>query len=149
VLDARFDGYDKVMPGDICRKDNGADFVVTDAVVEQPRADAFEISPTGPIFGYKMQMPEDQALTLEQEILAKAGLTLHSFDLGRGLSQKGDRRPLRFKMTDPEVAYEAGEKCLRLAFSLPKGCYATVVLKEVTKGEDPLEHNNNEATRDT
>ena len=32
---------------------SGGLFVVEDAAREQPRADAFEISPTGPIFGLK------------------------------------------------------------------------------------------------
>ena len=27
------------------------------------------------------------------------------------------------------------EQCVRLTFTLPAGCYATVLLREVTKGE--------------
>jgi tRNA pseudouridine13 synthase len=137
VLERRFDSFDRVLDGDLCRLDNGADFLVTDAAAEQPRADAFEISPTGPVFGYKMQPPAGEVLALEQAVLAEAGLTAESFDAGGGLSQKGDRRPLRFRLEAPELGYEEGS--LRLAFTLPKGCYATVVLKEVVKTGNPIQ----------
>ncbi|MCC7508804.1 MAG: tRNA pseudouridine(13) synthase TruD [Planctomycetes bacterium] len=135
VLEQRFDDYDRVWNGDICRKENGADFLVTDAAADQPRADAFEISPTGPIFGYKMLQPQGRELELESAVLAAEQLTPQAFDAGRGLSQKGDRRPLRFRAADTQTDYADGN--LTLCFSLPKGCYATVLLREITKsGED-------------
>ncbi|MBX3474647.1 MAG: tRNA pseudouridine(13) synthase TruD [Planctomycetes bacterium] len=130
-LDRRFDEYDRVWPGDLCQKDNGAFFAVTDPAAEQPRADALEISPTGPIFGFKMQQPSGPTQQLEAAVLAEAGLTLDSFDIGGGLGQKGDRRPYRFALRDTACEYLEGS--LKLAFTLPKGCYATIVLKEITK----------------
>ncbi|MBE7492059.1 MAG: tRNA pseudouridine(13) synthase TruD [Planctomycetes bacterium] len=130
-LERRFDEYDRVWQGDLCQKENGACFAVSDPAAEQPRADALEISPTGPIFGFRMQQPAGRALELEQAVLAEAGLTLEAFDMGGGLSQRGDRRPLRFPLREAELGYADGS--LKLAFVLPKGCYATVVLKEITK----------------
>jgi tRNA(Glu) U13 pseudouridine synthase TruD len=56
------------------------------------------------------------------------------FDVGRGLSQKGDRRPLRFAVREVHSHYADG--ALTLRFALPKGCYATVLLREITKQVD-------------
>jgi len=130
-LERRFDEYNRVWDGDLCQKENGACFAVTDASAEQPRAETLEISPTGPIFGYKMQQPATRALELETAILAEAGLTAESFDIGGGLGQRGDRRAYRFPLRDVACEYMDGN--LKLAFTLPKGCYATIVLKEITK----------------
>jgi tRNA pseudouridine13 synthase len=137
VLDARFTEYDRVWEGDICRLPNGADFLVEDAAREQSRCEALEISPTGPIFGHKMRDPGGREFELEQSVLAEQQLTPEIWEIGKGLSQKGDRRPFRFIASDIGAQYNADEKSLQLAFTLPKGCYATVLLKEITKsGED-------------
>lgn len=80
-------------------------------------------------------MPKGRELELEQEVLTEAELTLESFDIGKGLSQKGDRRPYRFIAREVTLKSYA-DGALTLGFTLPKGCYATVLLKEVTKGED-------------
>ncbi|MCC6465240.1 MAG: tRNA pseudouridine(13) synthase TruD [Planctomycetes bacterium] len=133
ALDRRFPAIDRILPGDVCQKENGACFVAEDAAAEQPRADAFEISPTGPIFGYKMLPAGSEAAAQEQAVLAEAGLTLEQFDVGRGLSQKGDRRDYRFRAMDVQCEHDAGQNVLSLRFTLPKGCYATVLLKEITK----------------
>ena len=133
-LERRFDELDRLWDGDLCEKENGAKFTVENAAIEQPRADALEISPTGPIFGTKMMEPKGRELELEQEVLTEAELTLESFDIGKGLSQKGDRRPYRFIARELTSSYADG--ALTLGFTLPKGCYATVLLKEITKGED-------------
>ena len=58
VLEKRIPHLGKLFDGDIAVKhSNGAPFLVTNPTIEQPRADAFELSPSGPIFGYKMRMP--------------------------------------------------------------------------------------------
>lgn len=130
-LERRFEEFDRVWQGDLCQKENGACFAVTDPAAEQPRADTLEISPTGPIFGFKMQQPAARTLELESAVLAEAGLTAESFDIGGGLGQRGDRRAYRFPLRD--VACEYMDGSLKLGFTLPKGCYATIVLKEITK----------------
>ncbi|MBZ0135030.1 MAG: tRNA pseudouridine(13) synthase TruD [Planctomycetes bacterium] len=135
LLDARFEDYDKVWDGDICRLANGADFAVEDAGAEQPRAATLEISPTGAIFGHKARLAGGREGELEQQVLTESGLTPGMWDIGRGLSQKGDRRPFRFVAS--KVGAEYADGALNLTFTLPKGCYATVLLKEITKsGED-------------
>ena len=132
-LERRFDELDRVWDGDLCEKENGAKFTVENAAIEQARADTLEISPTGPIFGTKMMQPKGRELELEQAVLTESELTLESFEIGKGLSQKGDRRPYRFIAREVSSSY--AEAALTLSFTLPKGCYATVLVKEITKAE--------------
>lgn len=134
VVDMRLASLDRLWPGDLAYKhDNGACFVVLDAATEQPRADRLEISPSGPMFGYKMTMAQGQAGLLEQSLLDKEGLTLENFRLPDGLAMEGERRPLRVPIDAVEARHE--EDDLSLAFSLPRGSYATAVLREIMKIE--------------
>jgi len=61
VLIERLATIDRVFPGDMAMKSNGAVFYVLDAAAEQPRAETFEIHPTGPIVGFRSHLagPED------------------------------------------------------------------------------------------
>ncbi|MBI2353628.1 MAG: tRNA pseudouridine(13) synthase TruD [Deltaproteobacteria bacterium] len=132
VVARRLAEIDRVLPGDLAWKHvNGACFLVADAAVEAPRAARFEISASGPLFGSKMTNPAGAPLELEEEILAQAGIRAEQFDLGGGLRMEGERRPLRVPLGEPAFRIEGD--CLSLEFSLPKGSYATSVLREITK----------------
>jgi len=132
VVEQRLALIDRVLPGDLAWKHaNGACFLVENADVEQSRVDQFEISATGPMFGTKMKLPVGEVRAAEEQILAAEGITLESFDLGNGLRMEGERRPLRVPLGDPSLSLEGD--CLRLEFCLPKGSYATSVLREITK----------------
>ncbi len=134
LLDGRLANFDKVVTGDLAFKHaNGACFLVTDALGEAPRAAAFEISPSGPMFGCKMMLPEGEPLAREEALLQCAGLNLTSFDLPDGLRLEGGRRPLRVPVADVRV--EEDTEGLVLEFALPRGSYATTVLREVMKTE--------------
>jgi tRNA pseudouridine13 synthase len=134
VLDERINSIDKVFKGDIAMKsDNGACFKVVDQEAEAPRVARFEISPTGPIFGYKMLQPEGVQAEVESKALASEGIeNQEAFRTGSGLSNKGARRPLRFQLKEVTVSENEGGGLL-LSFTLPTGCYATTVLAEVMK----------------
>jgi tRNA(Glu) U13 pseudouridine synthase TruD len=57
VLIERLATFDRVFPGDMAMKaSNGAVFYVLDAPAEAPRAEAFEIHPTGPILGFRSHL---------------------------------------------------------------------------------------------
>jgi len=136
VVSRRIDSLDRLMAGDLAFKhDNGACFRVVDAAAEQSRCDAFEISPTGPLVGYRMTLPEGQPLEIERSVLAAAGIDPADFrDAGR-LKVKGARRPLRVRPEETSVATgtdDAGEY-LQLSFTLPAGAFATSLLREITK----------------
>lgn len=131
VMAERLETLDILFAGDVAYKhDSGGAFLVEDPAAEQPRADRFEISPSGPLYGYRMLMAEGRQGELERRVLAEEGLTLEDFKRAEGLRLKGGRRPLRFPIMDVDVWYDAG---LVLAFTLPPGCYATNVLAEVMK----------------
>ncbi len=136
VLIRRLDTFDQILPGDFAWKhENGACFLVEDAEADAPRAQAFEISPTGPLVGYRMSMPTGDPLQIEQEVLAKFDLTPEQFRLEGKHKVKGARRPLRVKVED--VAFSGGVDNegahITIAFTLPAGAFATVLLNEVMK----------------
>jgi tRNA pseudouridine13 synthase len=108
----------------------GAVFLVEDPAEEQARADRLEISPSGPLYGYKLTQAQGTPGDMEQRVLNEEGLTLEDWRV-RGLRLKGARRPLRFPLGEP--AAEQDEEGLVVTFVLPPGCYATVVLGEIIK----------------
>jgi tRNA pseudouridine13 synthase len=77
-----------------------------------------------------MMQPAGRQGNLEAEILKAEGLAPADFDVGDGIRAKGQRRALRFQMTEPELWYDHG---VMIRFELPKGCYATTVLAELMK----------------
>jgi tRNA pseudouridine13 synthase len=126
-------GLGRLWPGDLAFiHASGAVFRVVDAAAEQPRADSFEVSPTGPLFGYRMTAAGGQAGELETLILAREQLAAGAFR-SRHLRVKGQRRPLRFRPQDTSIQLgaDAAGAYLELRFMLPRGCYATALLREL------------------
>ena len=66
---------------------------------------------------------------LEAHALAELDLESETFGRLRPALHRGARRPLRVAVTDPRV--EVDEGGLRLRFELPRGSYATAVLREL------------------
>jgi tRNA pseudouridine13 synthase len=126
-------GLQRLLPGDLAWLHfNGAVFCVEDLEREQARADALEISPSGPLFGYRMTQPQGKPGEMEAELLRSQELSSDSFRTDH-LRLKGTRRPLRFPIHDAAVALEEDSRgaYLALRFTLPRGCYATTVLREL------------------
>lgn len=122
----------QLWPGDLAMKhDNGACFSVTDAAAEQPRADRFEISPTAPLYGHKVKLASGAAGILETALLDQESLSLADFKLSAGLSMAGERRAIRVPLRQARVEPAGGD--LILDFALPRGSFATSVLREVMK----------------
>ncbi|RLB53496.1 MAG: tRNA pseudouridine(13) synthase TruD [Deltaproteobacteria bacterium] len=121
----------EAVAGDLMKKeDSGGLFIAEDLETEGPRVKAWEISPTGPMFGAKMRWPEAEAQIREARVLEGSGLERADLASFRKAGE-GTRRALRFRPTDLEVAAE-GENLL-LAFTLRKGSYATVITREIMK----------------
>ncbi len=136
LLAERIGEIDRVQAGDLAYKhENGAVFRVEDAAAEGPRAAAFEISATGPIFGYRMTEAGGEPGRLEQAILAAEGVSLDEFRFIKGMKVHGARRPLRFRMADLSLDAGADDHgaYVELAFTLSAGCYATMILREICK----------------
>jgi len=120
----------RALRGDLMRKtDSGGLFLCREPELDQPRVERGEIAATGPIFGWKMQRPEGQVDDAEQAVLAAEGLTLDSFRRLRSIAE-GTRRPFAVAVGDARWSVES---TVELAFTLPAGSYATVLLDEVMK----------------
>ncbi len=136
VLAQRIDSLDRLDVGDLAYKhENGACFLVENVETEQPRADAFEISPTGPLVGYRMSLPEGRPLEVENAALAELHLSTDDFRKAGKHKIKGARRPLRVRPTDVEISGGVDEHGpqITVAFTLPAGSYATVLAGELMK----------------
>ena len=133
VLDRRVDTLDEVWTGDVALvHDTGELAWVDDASRWEPRVKAFEASATGPVFGTKMRRPRGPAAVLEAAVLRDFDLPdLESLRLPKGLKLFGDRRALRIRPEQAEIAYDLRDSVLQLAFRLPAGSYATVLLDEL------------------
>lgn len=119
--------YDRVVRGDVAKKhDSGGEFLVEDPQLENPRAARLEISAMGPLYGKKYFEAEAEARALEDEILARYALRREQF-----AARKGARRVIRFPLS--EWAVLEAPQGIWVSFFLPKGAYATAVLREVMK----------------
>ncbi|HUU82250.1 MAG TPA: tRNA pseudouridine(13) synthase TruD [Phycisphaerae bacterium] len=136
VVAARIENLDRLMTGDLAVKHvNGVVFPVADSRTEQPRCEAFEISPTGPLFGRKMRQPTGLPFDVEARALAEAGLSPTAFTEKAAERMDGTRRPLRVRPQDAEAdtGRDDDGPYVRIRFSLPPGAYATTLLREVCK----------------
>lgn len=122
---------DRPVPGDLMkREDSGGLFVAPDPAEVAPRLARFEVSPTGPIVGPKMRWPEGEARAREEAAMAEARVPAEV--LGRlGRSGPGSRRPYRVKVIEPSAEPRGDGVALR--FTLPRGAYATALLREILK----------------
>lgn len=126
--------FTRLLVGDIAKKaDTGGLFVVRDVAVEQSRYERGEIHFTGPMYGYKMWTAEEEAGAIEEAVLAEEGLSLTDFRKAR---VKGTRRLGRLWLADLQVE-EVAARCLAFSFFLPKGAFATVVMREFMKVGEP------------
>jgi len=121
----------KVYPGDLMKKhESGGLFVAPDAGETQARADAWEVSPTGPIFGAKMRWPEGEAREREEALLRESGLTLDQLAKWKRVAP-GTRRLVRIPVRKLDLA--VSDNTVDLDFTLPAGSYATILVREILK----------------
>jgi tRNA pseudouridine13 synthase len=130
LLVGRLERLDQLEDGDVAYlHGRRAFFIVEQAAVEQPRADSFEISPSGPLFGLKTLLAQGIPGQKERAILAEYHLSPEEFDIP-GLKIYGTRRPYRFKLKDAKIWWDEG---LMISFELQPGAYATTVMAEIMK----------------
>ena len=132
VLAARVeaDCWDRALEGEVWMLDGSRSVFgpqALEATLEE-RLAAFDVHPTGPLWGAGALRTQDACRTLEEAALAD----VESLALRAGLEAAGlkqERRALRLRPLDLQWAWvDAG---LRLRFALPPGSYATVVLREL------------------
>jgi tRNA pseudouridine13 synthase len=123
----------RVLAGDVMAKwPFGGMFVAEDLAREQARLEARETVPAGPIFGRKTYRAAGEAAGREERVLQDAGLSAAAFQ-GFGKLLPGTRRHNLIYLDDLAAVVEPDG--VRLTFTLPAGSYATVLLREITKGE--------------
>lgn len=134
-------GWSRIMAGDLpVLHRNGASFPAELDNLEtlQARAEEGEISPSAPLFGYRVPLSEGLPGQWERKILFEEGLNLEMFRLGgKRRSPKGERRPVReFAHGLRWERWDDGETpCLTLWFELRRGVYATSLAREIMKNE--------------
>jgi tRNA pseudouridine13 synthase len=123
--------YASVVDGDWARKhDTGGTFEVRDVAAEAPRALALDISATLPLYGSKVRPSSGAAGADEASVMRRLGLRWEQFR-----SRRGDRRITRLVGLDATIEEEHDLAALTIAFTLPKGSYATTLVREITKVE--------------
>lgn len=138
VLEARLPQLCHLEPGDLAWiHETGAVFEVLEdrLPLEQPRCDRHDISPSGPLFGYRMTQAAHQPGITEAQVLADAGLSPEIFRSSAAQGSKGSRRAMRFFFQDHRIqmASDSHGGYLELVFTLPAGSFATVMLAEIMK----------------
>jgi tRNA pseudouridine13 synthase len=128
---------DRLYSGDLALLHrNNAVFRVIDPTEETPRSASFEISPTGPLFGKMMAWPNGIEESLERDAIARFAVQPSTFhQLMPALHMRGARRAFRVQVR--ELVWELDGRDLVLQFFLPKGSYATTLLREILKTDDP------------
>lgn len=123
--------FDSILLGDIAKKyATGGMFEVVDRIEEQPRYEKNEISFTAPIYGSNMWTATGVPGALEAEILDEAGITLKQFE---SVKVEGTRRLGRLLV--PDLTVDPYPQGLVVSLTLPKGAFATTVLREIMKTE--------------
>lgn len=122
--------YEGIISGDMAQKhETGGMFVVDDPEIETARARALEISAVLPMFGKKVRPSKGLAGEIEAGVLGELDLEWQDF---RGAH--GARRASRVKLN--EVGMTATEDGYVISFTLPKGSYATCLMRELMKVDD-------------
>jgi len=85
---------------------------------------------TAPLLGTESELAEGEPGEIERAVFEELGISPADFDLPGEFHSEGTRRAMLLR-TDITVERDP----LTLSFALPKGSYATVVLREITKAD--------------
>jgi tRNA pseudouridine13 synthase len=128
-------GIDNYIEGDIII--DNEEHLIHEFEVEKikERIKNFQAHPTAPLYGSKVPLAQNKIGKIEHQILEGENLKLEDFIVPKmpKLGSHGLRRAIRFKVWDTTA--EHTDEGILLGFSIPKGCYATAVLREVMKTE--------------
>ncbi len=120
--------FNQLLDGDYVQLDGSeSGFMVEDIAVEQARYDDKDIHPTASLVGRGRDKNSGQARDFEQKILNEYSDTIDKLAT-KGLSL--DARVIRVFPNELQVSWSS-ENELELSFSLPKGAFATSLLREL------------------
>ena len=122
--------FSKIRLGDIAKiEGRGSLFSVEDLAAESLRFAAKELNITGPLFGAKLMSATGQPGNEEEELLDASGIEVAQLKRAR---LNGSRRAAKLNLADIEIELHE-ENALSFKFELPKGAYATNLLREFQK----------------
>jgi tRNA pseudouridine13 synthase len=126
----RDDTWDRALPGEALNLDGSRSFFIADQIDEgiAARLAQGDIHPTGPLWGNGEPPCRGEALALERSVIAECPAIWKQGCADAGMEQ--ERRPLRL-MARRLIGRWRGDGALGLEFSLPAGCYATAVIREI------------------
>jgi len=126
-------GIDKYFEGDIIidKEEHWVHEINQDTIVDD--LNSFKLNPTAPLLGSKVPLAEGKQGDIERKVIEEENITKESFECPKTpkLGSHGVRRSVRFKIEDTHV--EKIEDGISVEFFIPKGCYATAVLREIMK----------------
>jgi len=134
VLAARVEdgSWQRILPGEAVNLDGSRSiFVADDPASLRERLARHDIHPSAPLWGRGDALARDQALALERRAVAPFQ------DLTEGLERFGidrARRALRLPVRD--LVWRRQDAWLELEFTLPRGAFATAVMREVVEARD-------------
>ena len=124
-LSRRMTDAQELLMGDILKKSDTGGLFIYDNPSDENRVTAGNCTVCGPIFGHKMMASEKATYTMEMALLEEFHLGLNKF---RRLKTAGSRRA--FKIYPEYINIEMMNSSeLSFQFKLPKGVYATTLLK--------------------
>ncbi len=136
--------FDQLVLGDVAfRHENRKSFLADAAAFESSDLTAdlgtFGLSASGPIVGPGMPQASSEVLLREKAAFAASGVDDELFAQSE-FDFRGTRRPYRVQITNLELdsGFDEHGPYIRAAFDLPRGSYATVVLREII-GDDGVE----------
>ena len=134
VLAARLraSNWNQALPGEALQLAGSRSFFVAETIDEEilGRLVSGDVLPSGPLWGRGELPSQAEARVLEAAALAPFA------DFRAGLASAGlrqERRALRLPVPDLQWQWLGDGENLQLQFSLPSGCYATAVLRELVK----------------
>lgn len=125
--------WSQIAPGDLASLDGSGSHFSVSAVDDalRSRLAAFDVHPSGPLWG--RGQPQSQGQALQHELAVSSELAAVAELLaGEGLTQ--ERRALRCAVRD--LAAQHDMSTLTLSFSLGRGQFATAVLREICEFGD-------------
>ena len=141
----------RLVEGDLAWKhDSRSVFAVTAEEIEGDelarRLESFEISPSGPLCGSGMTRAAGAVDEVEIRALQATGVPLDAL-MQVGYGVHGARRAMRVPIANVELdsGVDEGGNFIHLAFDLPRGAYATVLLREIMR--TPIDDTANFASR--
>ncbi len=138
VLARRLDRIDVALRGDLLLGATGPARECVDPTFDREAVAALTLHPTAPLPGGRVPLAKGEPGEIERAVLAEAGIPEERLARAAGLPLDGERRPVRFVARELSVAPGTDPDSITLSFTLPKGCFATALLAEVTKSSPPV-----------